>query len=73
MASEGAAELDEAGLDAWLSREPEPADDTNGRDPDAPEPPPRQHGVVFEGSVGAWATSATCGTCRPYHPGSGFK
>lgn len=53
MASEGASELDEAGLDAWLSREPEPADDANGRDPDAPEPPPRQHGVVFEGSVGA--------------------
>jgi hypothetical protein len=53
MAAEGAAELDEAGLDAWLSREPEPTGDATSRDPDAPEPPPRRHGVVFEGSIGA--------------------
>lgn len=52
-AAEGSAELDEAGLDAWLSREPEPVGDTASRDPDVPEPPPRHHGVVFEGSVGA--------------------
>jgi len=52
-AAEGTAEVDEAGLDAWLSREPEPAGDAAARDPDLPEPPPRHHGVVFEGSVGA--------------------
>jgi len=53
VAAEGSVELDEAGLDAWLSREPETPGADAGRDPDAPEPPPRQHGVVFEGSVGA--------------------
>lgn len=52
-AAEGAAELDEAGLDAWLSREPESVGEGARPDPDLPEPPPRRHGVVFEGSVGA--------------------
>jgi hypothetical protein len=53
LAADDASELDEAGLDAWLSREPEASGDATSRDPDLPEPPPRHHGLVLEGNVGA--------------------
>ncbi|HWO07896.1 MAG TPA: hypothetical protein VNN80_00410 [Polyangiaceae bacterium] len=53
QAAEEERELDEAGLDAWLSREPETASDGSRVEAEETEPAPRHHGVVFEGSVGA--------------------
>jgi hypothetical protein len=53
QAAEDVRELDEAGLDAWLSREPEVASDGSQSDQEVTEPAPRRHGLVIEGSVGA--------------------
>jgi hypothetical protein len=56
MAADGAAraQLTDANLDAWLSREPEPVDAAESDGELGPlELPPRHHGVVIEGSAGA--------------------
>jgi len=46
--------LTDASLEAWLSKDPGDADTTPDRaELEAPPLPPRRHGVVIEGSVGA--------------------
>ena len=46
--------LTDENLDAWLSREPESPDASDSDEDLAPPPlPPRQHGLVVEGSAGA--------------------
>lgn len=48
------SELSQLALETWLDAEPaEPTDDEPSDDAEAPQLPPRQQGVVIEGSVGA--------------------
>jgi hypothetical protein len=68
-ASEGGnVELTEPALESWLNRAPEEGEASGGAELGAPPLPPRRHGLVLEGSVGALGHLGDMRTVSPIAP-----
>jgi hypothetical protein len=64
----GRVELTEPALESWLNRPPEQADASAELELEAPLLPPRRHGLVLEGSVGALGHLGDMRTVSPIAP-----
>jgi hypothetical protein len=68
-AEEGSAKVTDQALEAWLSQEPDQADTSKpDAELEAPVLPPRRHGWVLEGSVGALGHLGNMQSVSPVAP-----